>query len=429
MTRLVANLLDMIRVETGSLGVHREWNLLSEIVGVALIRTEDQLRGHRVTTAIPPDLPLVPVDDVLLEQVFVNLLENAARHTPAGTPVEIAAAARDTHEVEVAVADRGPGIPAGEEERVFEKFHRAGSTLGSGVGLGLTICRGIVTAHGGRMWAEGRAGGGAVFRFTIPIVGTPPTIAPEGEAESRPEDGLAVDAPPLILLIEDEPQMRRFLRAALGALDYRLVEAETAKDGLAQAAARNPDVILLDLGLPDRDGLEVTRDLRGWTSTPIIVLSARGREQDKVAALDLGADDYLTKPFGVEELLARIRVALRHAALPAGAAPEPLFTAGELQVDLVRRVVKRNGTEVHLTPTEYKLLTLLIRHAGKVMTHRQLLEGSVGDQLRRAVALRAGVYGPAPAEAGAGSGQAEIDRDGTGRGVSAEGRVTVRLDT
>ncbi len=183
-----------------------------------------------------------------------------------------------------------------------------------------------------------------------------------------------MDAPPLILLIEDEPQMRRFLRAALGALDYRLVEAETAKDGLAQAAARNPDVILLDLGLPDRDGLEVTRDLRGWTSTPIIVLSARGREQDKVAALDLGADDYLTKPFGVEELLARIRVALRHAALPAGAAPEPLFTAGELQVDLVRRVVRRNGTEVHLTPTEYKLLTLLIRHAGKVMTHRQLLK-------------------------------------------------------
>ena len=104
------------------------------------------------------------------------------------------------------------------------------------------------------------------------------------------------------------------------------------------------------------------------------MLSARGREQDKVAALDLGADDYLTKPFGVEELLARIRVALRHAALPAGAAPEPLFTAGELQVDLVRRVVKRNGTEVHLTPTEYKLLTLLIRHAGKVMTHRQLLK-------------------------------------------------------
>jgi two-component system KDP operon response regulator KdpE len=184
-----------------------------------------------------------------------------------------------------------------------------------------------------------------------------------------------VDRPaPLILLIEDEPQMRRFLRAALGAQDYGLVEATTARDGLAQAASRNPDVILLDLGLPDRDGLEVTRELREWSAIPIIVLSARGREQDKVAALDLGADDYLTKPFGVEELLARIRVALRHAALPPGAPPEPVFEAGDVRVDLVRREVRRGGQEVHLTPTEYKLLTLLIRHAGKVLTHRQLLK-------------------------------------------------------
>jgi two-component system, OmpR family, KDP operon response regulator KdpE len=179
---------------------------------------------------------------------------------------------------------------------------------------------------------------------------------------------------PLILLIEDEPPMRRFLRTALGANDYRLVEAETAKEGLAQAAARNPDVILLDLGLPDRDGLEVTRELREWSTTPIIVLSARGREEDKVKALDLGADDYLTKPFGVDELLARIRVALRHAALPPGAVPEPVFEAGGLRVDLAARRVWRGQEEVHLTPTEYKLLTTLVRHAGKVLTHRQLLK-------------------------------------------------------
>jgi two-component system KDP operon response regulator KdpE len=179
---------------------------------------------------------------------------------------------------------------------------------------------------------------------------------------------------PLVLLIEDEAQMRRFLRTALGANDYRLVEAVTAKEGLAQAAARNPDVILLDLGLPDRDGLEVARELREWSGTPIIVLSARGREEDKVKALDLGADDYLTKPFGVEELLARIRVALRHAATPPGSAPEPVFEAGELRVDLAARRVWRAGQEVHLTPTEYKLLTTLVRHAGKVLTHRQLLK-------------------------------------------------------
>jgi two-component system KDP operon response regulator KdpE len=179
---------------------------------------------------------------------------------------------------------------------------------------------------------------------------------------------------PLVLLIEDEPPMRRFLRTALGTNDYRLVEAETAKEGLAQAAARNPDVILLDLGLPDRDGLEVARALREWSATPIIVLSARGREEDKVKALDLGADDYLTKPFGVDELLARIRVALRHAAMPPGSAPEPVFEAGALRVDLVARRVLRGDEEIHLTPTEYKLLTTLVRHAGKVLTHRQLLK-------------------------------------------------------
>jgi two-component system KDP operon response regulator KdpE len=179
---------------------------------------------------------------------------------------------------------------------------------------------------------------------------------------------------PLILLIEDEPPMRRFLRTALGAKDFRLVEAETAREGLAHAAARKPDVILLDLGLPDRDGLEVVRELREWSTIPIIVLSARGREEDKVKALDLGADDYLTKPFGVEELLARIRVALRHGALAAGAVPEPVFEAGGLRVDLAARRVWRAGEEVHLTPTEYKLLVTLVRHAGKVLTHRQLLK-------------------------------------------------------
>jgi two-component system, OmpR family, KDP operon response regulator KdpE len=184
-----------------------------------------------------------------------------------------------------------------------------------------------------------------------------------------------VDHPaPLVLLIEDEPQMRRFLRTALTTHDYRLVEAVTAKEGLAQAAARNADVILLDLGLPDRDGLEVTRELREWTGTPIIVLSARGREQDKVAALDVGADDYLTKPFGVEELLARMRVALRHAALPPGGPPEPIYESGGLRMDLAERRVWRQGEEIHLTPTEYKLLATLVRHAGKVLTHRQLLK-------------------------------------------------------
>jgi len=179
-------------------------------------------------------------------------------------------------------------------------------------------------------------------------------------------------APPVVLLIEDEPQMRRFLRAALGNQEYELVEAPTAREGLAQAAGRNPEIILLDLGLPDSDGLTVTRQLREWSTTPIIVISARGQERDKIAALDAGADDYLTKPFGVGELLARMRVALRHARATEGG--EPVFEAGGVRVDLARRQVFRGAEEVHLTPLEYKLLAVLVKHAGKVLTHRQLLK-------------------------------------------------------
>ena len=178
---------------------------------------------------------------------------------------------------------------------------------------------------------------------------------------------------PILLIVEDEPQMLRFLRVSLAAHGYRLVETTTAADGLTQAAARNPDVILLDLGLPDLDGVEVTKRIREWTRTPIIVLSARGQDEDKIHALDAGADDYLTKPFSVGELLARIRVALRHVAETTAGGLEPIFTLGELRIDLAKREVFVGQTEVHLTPTEYKLLTTLVKFAGKVVTHRQLL--------------------------------------------------------
>jgi two-component system KDP operon response regulator KdpE len=177
----------------------------------------------------------------------------------------------------------------------------------------------------------------------------------------------------LILLIEDEPQMRRFLRITLQGHGYRLVEAGTGQEGLMQAASRNPDVILLDLGLPDLDGLEVTKQLREWTQIPIVIISAREQEQDKVKALDAGADDYLTKPFSAGELMARIRVALRHVARQTGK-QEPVFMLQNLRVDLAQRQVFIDNAEVHLTPIEYKLLTVLVRHAGRVITHRQLLQ-------------------------------------------------------
>ena len=180
-------------------------------------------------------------------------------------------------------------------------------------------------------------------------------------------------ATPCILVIEDEQEIRRFLRASLGNHNYQVIEADNARDGLRQAEDQHPDLVLLDLGLPDVDGLEVIRRMRDWTTTPIIVVSARGREAEKVAALDAGADDYLTKPFSVGELLARIRVALRHSTR-AGESGESTFTRDELSVDLAKRQVYVGRNEVHLTPIEFRLLATLIKHAGKVVTHRQLLK-------------------------------------------------------
>lgn len=173
-----------------------------------------------------------------------------------------------------------------------------------------------------------------------------------------------------VLVVDDERAIRRFLQVSLTANGHTVFEAANGQEALELVVAHRPDLIILDLGLPDLDGIEVVRRLREWTQTPIIILSVREHETDKIAALDAGADDYLTKPFNVGELMARLRVALRHAVHPNDT---PIFTTGELAVDLARRVVSLRGQEVQLTPTEYDLLKLLVTHAGKVLTHHQLL--------------------------------------------------------
>jgi two-component system, OmpR family, KDP operon response regulator KdpE len=176
---------------------------------------------------------------------------------------------------------------------------------------------------------------------------------------------------PRILVIDDENAIQRFLKAALDTVEFSMHQATTAHAGLAAAVAVRPDVILLDLGLPDMDGVEVIQRIREWSQVPIIVISVREREDDKVKALDAGADDYLTKPFGTGELLARIKVALRRSLQQA---PEPVFLIDQLQVDLPHRRVTVRGEEVQLTPTEYELLRMLATHAGKVLTHSQILK-------------------------------------------------------
>ena len=194
---------------------------------------------------------------------------------------------------------------------------------------------------------------------------------------------------PTIIIIEDEAQIRRFLRTTLTSEDYQVIEAETGRQGLTEAATRKPDLIILDLGLPDMDGVEVVKELRAGSSVPIIILSARSQECDKISALDAGADDYLVKPFGVGELLARIRVALRHVSSAVNGQEEGIFSVDELKVDMIHRKVTVSGLEIHLTPTEYRILSVLVKYAGKVLTHHLLLKEVWGpNYVERAHYLR-----------------------------------------
>jgi two-component system KDP operon response regulator KdpE len=183
---------------------------------------------------------------------------------------------------------------------------------------------------------------------------------------------------PVVVVVEDDPPIRRFLRTGLSSHGFEVHEADSGQRGLVEAGVRRPDLVILDLGLPDMDGVEVVKAIREWSAVPVIILSARGSEQSKIEALDAGADDYLTKPFGLGELLARIRVALRHSARTPEQDGAGVFSTGGLQIDLINRWVRLDGEEVRLTPLQYRLLALLAQHAGKVLTHQQILKAVWG---------------------------------------------------
>jgi two-component system, OmpR family, KDP operon response regulator KdpE len=181
------------------------------------------------------------------------------------------------------------------------------------------------------------------------------------------------DPASVAVLVEDEVQIRRFVRNALETERWRVFEADTIKQGLIEAGTRKPDVVILDLGLPDGNGIDFIRDLRTWSTVPVVVLSARADETDKIEALDAGADDYLTKPFGVGELLARVRAVLRRKIGASSNDGSPVFRFGDVEVDQERRLVRKDGESVHLTPIEYRLLSIMIANQGRVLTHRQIL--------------------------------------------------------
>ena len=321
LNQFVGNLLEMSRLEAGVLRTHLEPCDVQDLLGSVATSLAHRLEGRSALLLVPPDLPLVPLDFVLMKLVLTNLLDNALKFSPPDAPIELAARL-ERDGVELSVADRGPGIPEEDLDRVFDKFYRARRAGDvAGTGLGLAISRGIVEAHHGSIRAENRPDGGARLVITLPLA------PPAGKRFRAAHNGRSMTELKgnKILVVDDERAIRRFLSNVLTAHGAEILEAVRGSEALAAAAAGRPDLVILDLGLPDMDGLEVLKRLREWSDVPVIVLSVREGEEDKIAALDAGAVDYVTKPFGTGELLARMRAALRRT--PAGAA-EPVFRSG-----------------------------------------------------------------------------------------------------
>ena len=356
--RLVENLLDLSRLDAGPAVRRPEvWT-----VDIVLARALEQLgvEADRVTVSLEEPAPLpIRVDAAQIERVLVNLLENALKFSSPTDPVSVSASS-GAGRVLIRVRDRGPGIVLADRERIFEPFER-GSGEGRGSGLGLAIARGFargkrrrhpcgVVERAGRLDLRAGSAGRCGARCRREMSGV------------------------RILVVDDEPQILRALRTSLQGAGYEVEAVSTAAAALAAAAMRPPNGVILDLILPDGSGTDVCRELRGWLDAPILVLSAVGDEQEKVAALDAGADDYITKPFGIDELLARLRASLRRADAPA----EPVVDLGGLVVDLERRSVTVDGAPVSLTPTEFDLLRLFARNEGKLLTHPTILRAVWG---------------------------------------------------
>ena len=365
LSRLIDNLLDLSRLEGGAADPRPQWCSIEEVINAAV----DDLRlpADRVSLALDPDLPLVRADAAQLERAFANLFENGVRYS-GGHPVSVRARVTGGRLL-VRVVDRGPGIPPAQRDRVFEPFYRAGtherrpSRLGPRAGDRARL-------RGGQR----RPGvGGVAPRPGDELRGRVPGRAARARragGRRHPGRSRLVSARQRVLVCDDEPQILRALRVILRDAGFEVDPAATAAEALDKAAVRPPHAAIIDLVLPDGDGVEVCRQLREWTAIPIIVLSAVGEEDQKVRALEAGADDYVTKPFGPRELVARLQAALRRAA---PAPDEPVLRADGLEIDVAAHRVHRDGEEVHLTPIEFELLSVLARNRGRLMTHRALL--------------------------------------------------------
>ena len=374
MRHLIGDLLDVARIETGTLPVSPEPVAVTVLVDEA--RSRFQSGGGRANLVIdlPPDLPRVMADRRRVVQVLNNLLSNAARHSNDLSPIRVAAV-RDGVHVAFSVADNGVGVTAERLPHLFRKFSRLGGEERGremvGSGLGLAICKGIVEAHGGRIRAESDGLGlGSRFAFTLPAVDEPARRAPR-RPRRRPRKERERTR---ILCVDDDPQTLRYVRDALSRAGYAPIVTGDPEEVSRLMKEEAPQLVLLDLVLPGSDGIELMQQVREIADVPVIFLSAYGQDEVIARAFDLGAADYVVKPFSPTELAARIRAALRKRAAPELAEPSQPYVRGELTIDYRQRRVTLEGRAVALTIIEYRMLVELSANAGRPLTHEHLLQ-------------------------------------------------------
>ncbi|MEJ2010870.1 MAG: response regulator [Anaerolineales bacterium] len=368
--------LALTRVEAGRLGLRPEAVDPAALVHDVIERISGFLGQIELQLDIPEDLPKVRVDSSRMEEVLINLIENAVRYNPSDKPIILSAARTDSL-LQLAVTDEGPGVPPEKQEEIFKKFAR--DEVEGGSGLGLFISRRIVEAHGGQIWVESPPEGasrGARFVLTIPIM---PEQAQEEEpaSEARPlsqmEPGSGSSDGLKLLVVEDESDFQALLRSVLLEAGYGVEIVPDGQSALDLIQTSQPDLVLLDWMLPGMDGLSVCRNLRRWSNIPVLMVTSRNSQQDLIAALDAGADDYIVKPFQTPELLARIRAVLRRRETWAERDTDQ-FSAGGLMIHFDAQEVWSHGQRIDLTPTEYSLLAYLAQNQGRVLTYDQLLD-------------------------------------------------------
>ena len=381
MRDLINNLLDLSRIEAGTLSVVAEPTDVSAVIDQARNAFLSGGYHNSIEINVTPSLPRVAADGKRIVQVLHNLFSNASQYSREWSPIRVTAWLHDAHVV-ISVADEGTGVASENLPRLFTKFARidsSGDRRIGGNGLGLAICRGIVEAHGGRIWAESEGEGhGTRLVFTIPAVDVATGDCLPDPAGVSTHPGDTPKANDRILVVDDDPQILRYVRNTLAEAGYIPVVTGDATEVGDLLDSERPQLVLVNLVLPGVDGFELLKHIRTDFHTPVIVLSGRGRGQDIAKAFELGAADYVVKPFSPAELVARVGAALKHAATYPHGGMEP-YTYGDLVINHLERAVTMSGKPIRLTPTEYKLLFELSRHPGRVLTHAQLLRSVWSD--------------------------------------------------